>query len=211
MGDTTIPLEFCIKDTLFNLHNPQIIDDGYYLIQAELIEGTQSFRLRFKNVNNNQYRLERYVGYTTDSHPIKLVKPTGVLEYTCRWKYKEERLKLDENYYPVLDIVPRAFLKTGGIKNRNGWIRMAQPSRSIPLIKISMCEIPFHVINALLRDAMNRGEICPITNEDLTPENGAVTTCFHLFEKNAIATWLLTPNSNQLCPVCKKQCKCYSV
>ena len=218
VADSRIPLEFCIKDTLWNLTNPHIIDNGYYLIQSEAIEGQTSFRLRFKDVNNTQFivqpiniNTQRYVGALTNRHHIKLVKPTGHQEYMCRWKYTDERLKFNDQYYPVLDISPHSFLRTGGIKNRRGWIQMRQPSRSIPLIKISISEIPVHVINALLRDAMNRGEICPITNEDLTPENGAVTTCFHLFEKNAIATWLVTPNSNQLCPVCKKQCKSYTV
>jgi hypothetical protein len=64
-------------------------------------------------------------------------------------------------------------------------------------------EIPKFVASALLKDAMNRNEVCPISMEVLNSENAAVTNCFHIFERTSIQTWLTNKSS---CPVCKKEC-----
>ena len=54
-------------------------------------------------------------------------------------------------------------------------------------------------------------EVCAITGEEIDVANGAVTSCFHLFEKNAIATWLAMPNSRDKCPVCNENCNSYTL
>jgi hypothetical protein len=69
--------------------------------------------------------------------------------------------------------------------------------------------IPQHAIRALLRDAAMEEEVCPITGDDIDITNGAVTSCFHLFDKNAIASWMHMPNSQDKCPVCNTQCSIY--
>jgi hypothetical protein len=71
--------------------------------------------------------------------------------------------------------------------------------------------IPQHAVRAFLRDAAMQEEICPITNEEIDVTNGAMTSCFHLFEKNAIATWLAMPNSEAKCPVCKNKCTTFTL
>ena len=71
--------------------------------------------------------------------------------------------------------------------------------------------IPQHAVRAFLRDAAMQEEICPITNEEIDVTNGAMTSCFHLFEKNAIATWLAMPNSESKCPVCKNKCTTFTL
>jgi len=80
-----------------------------------------------------------------------------------------------------------------------------------PVINYTIQKIPQHIVMALLRDAAMQEEICPITSEELDVTNGAITSCFHLFEKNAIMKWLLTPNSHNKCPVCNTPCNSYTL
>jgi len=77
--------------------------------------------------------------------------------------------------------------------------------------KFPITTIPRHIVMALLRDAAMQEEICPITSEEIDVTNGAVTSCFHLFEKNAIMQWLLMPNSRDKCPVCNAQCNSFTL
>ena len=75
----------------------------------------------------------------------------------------------------------------------------------------TMSVIPQHAVRAFLRDAAMQEETCPITGNDIDIENGAITSCFHLFEKNAIATWLAMPASQDKCPVCNYKCNSFTV
>lgn len=63
--------------------------------------------------------------------------------------------------------------------------------------------IPKFVADALIRDAVGRAATCPITMDPLVAETTAVTTCFHLFERDAIAVWLV--QSGDCCAVCKQR------
>ena len=66
--------------------------------------------------------------------------------------------------------------------------------------------IPVHVVTIVIADAIRRNESCPISYDDITKENAVVTSCGHVFAKNAITTWLASPSSGNLCPVCKRVC-----
>ncbi len=75
-----------------------------------------------------------------------------------------------------------------------------QEHESVPI-----SEIPKFVATALVKDAIEKGDVvCPITLESITHDNAAVTSCFHIFEKKCIQTWLQEKSS---CPVCKQTCK----
>ncbi len=63
--------------------------------------------------------------------------------------------------------------------------------------------LPQHVANIVLADAISKNEICPISSEDITKENGSVTSCGHVFCKESIDEWLSIKNE---CPVCKQAC-----
>jgi len=60
--------------------------------------------------------------------------------------------------------------------------------------------LPKFVADALIRDAVAADAICPITMEPITSATAAVTSCFHVFDANAIAIWLA---DNHTCPTCK--------
>jgi hypothetical protein len=61
--------------------------------------------------------------------------------------------------------------------------------------------VPKFVADALVTAAVAAEAICPITMEPITAASAAVTSCFHVFEANAIAIWLTT---NHSCPTCKQ-------
>jgi hypothetical protein len=64
-------------------------------------------------------------------------------------------------------------------------------------------KIPQRIAWIVAEDACKRGEDCSITLDAITPITAAVTSCFHVFDADAIAKWLeSTPGS--LCPMCKK-------
>jgi hypothetical protein len=74
-------------------------------------------------------------------------------------------------------------------------IRTPSPPRPQPQV------VPKFVADALVTAAVAADAICPITMDPIRPENAAVTSCFHVFEANAIAIWLTT---NHTCPTCKQ-------
>lgn len=84
------------------------------------------------------------------------------------------------------------------------------PSRGIwepvPPVTRQPNPIPVHVVTIIIADAIRRNESCPISCDDITRENAAVTSCGHVFAKTAIRTWLESPSSRNLCPVCKRTC-----
>lgn len=60
--------------------------------------------------------------------------------------------------------------------------------------------LPKFVADALIRDAVAAAANCPITMEPITADTAAVTSCFHVFDANAIAIWLA---DHRTCPTCK--------
>jgi hypothetical protein len=66
--------------------------------------------------------------------------------------------------------------------------------------------LPQHVANIVLADAISKNEVCPISSEDITMENGSVTSCGHVFCKSSIDKWLSSSASKGACPVCKQIC-----
>ena len=58
--------------------------------------------------------------------------------------------------------------------------------------------IPLFVAEALLSNTE-----CPITMDPVQKGAAAVTSCFHVFQRDAIEQWLEKHNT---CPVCKKTC-----
>jgi len=63
--------------------------------------------------------------------------------------------------------------------------------------------IPTFVRNLLIEEAIEKKQDCPITMEPITTDSATVTSCYHVFDKDAIAIWLTTHTT---CPVCKQEC-----
>ena len=63
--------------------------------------------------------------------------------------------------------------------------------------------IPQRIAWIIAEDASKKVETCPITLESISPLTAAVTSCYHVFDANAIAVWFET---NSECPMCKTKC-----
>jgi len=62
--------------------------------------------------------------------------------------------------------------------------------------------LPKRIAWIIAEDASKKGETCSITLEPISPITASVTTCYHVFDTDALATWLVTKNT---CPLCKQK------
>jgi hypothetical protein len=63
--------------------------------------------------------------------------------------------------------------------------------------------VPYFVAEAVFKDALEKGEECPITFVPLTEcEYVVMTGCFHLFENKAFSQCM---RSSRDCPKCRKR------
>jgi hypothetical protein len=76
----------------------------------------------------------------------------------------------------------------------------------VPMASNHRKSLPPHVASIVLADAISKNEICPISSEAITIENGSVTSCGHVFCKDSIDQWLSISASRGECPVCKQTC-----
>lgn len=79
------------------------------------------------------------------------------------------------------------------------------PPRQQVLVKRKE-SIPRRIAWLIAEDAQKQGDTCAITMEDISPMTAAVTTCFHVFNGDALAEWVArhTNASKIPCPVCRK-------
>ena len=61
-------------------------------------------------------------------------------------------------------------------------------------------QIPRHIFKVFVEAAIAKKETCPITMEEITMENVAMTPCGHLFDKTALQMALRSRNT---CPQCR--------
>jgi hypothetical protein len=61
--------------------------------------------------------------------------------------------------------------------------------------------LPKFVADALIAAAVAAVATCPITMEPITHQTAAATSCYHVFDKVAIASWFV---NNTTCPTCKQ-------
>lgn len=59
------------------------------------------------------------------------------------------------------------------------------------------------IIDLVLNNFINEKKICPITMEQLNINTISITSCWHVFNKDSIQTWLV---NNNTCPTCKQEC-----
>lgn len=87
------------------------------------------------------------------------------------------------------------------------WDLVPLPVQQLPIAVLHRVrtpkEIPQRIAWILAEDASKKEDLCPITLEPISPLTAAVTSCFHVFDANAIASWFQTHSE---CPVCKTNC-----
>ena len=175
----------------------------------------------FRTVNH-QDRYYRVIvnEFQRDRREISTKKSSGRFTSTATWNHRGQSLEYvngpDRTTYPIVNMPA---VSIPAVKNIT-FIPIIDPVPvqapapvQAPVQKPSyiISKIPQHAVRALLRDAAMTEEVCAITGEEIDVANGAVTSCFHLFEKNAIATWLAMPNSRDKCPVCNENCNSYTL
>ena len=81
----------------------------------------------------------------------------------------------------------------------------AQPQRQLIVVK-RKAPIPRRIAWLVAEDAQKQGETCAITMEDISPLTAAVTTCFHVFQADALDEWVQRHRTEEIipCPVCRK-------
>ena len=79
-------------------------------------------------------------------------------------------------------------------------------SVALPVASSVVKSLPSHISKIVIADAIRKNESCPISCDDITELNATVTPCGHVFTKAAIQSWLSSPASKGLCPVCKQSC-----
>lgn len=207
-----LPLSFCVKTRVGQR-------EGYYLMRwshggldadnkiIHVIKPANHFD-RFYHIQGVNYRTVRW-------NTIISRKNSGNVNRSIRWIYTGERLVHEDLRIPVIRITPMS-TSLPTVQARS-FIPINTPATPVvPILpiektKFPITTIPQHVVMALLRDAAMQEEVCPITSEEIDVTNGAVTSCFHLFEKNAIMQWLLMPNSRDKCPICNTQCNSFTL
>ena len=194
-----------------------------------IIKAKKHNNMYFQIINNTAHILNN----RTTWRQTLARKGQGRVNRLAKWRHTGTSLKHDDIEYPVIRIKSYNTITPAiqnesfiPIVNNNQATRvvtppapvapaarnMTPPTRSVPPpLQPVIDVIPQHAIKLILLGALIEGETCPITTNDITLENGAVTTCFHLFDKDAINQWLNTPASRGECPVCKDSCKSYSM
>lgn len=84
---------------------------------------------------------------------------------------------------------------------------MHQVARSIrEVIKTVEREktVPQFVAQLIAQHAVESGQTCPISYDDITVDDAAVTSCYHVFSKETIEMYRAT--GNMTCPVCRQEC-----
>jgi hypothetical protein len=206
-----LPHTFCVLTT-------EGQRQGYYLLRWSHGGTDQNNEiihvLKADNTLNRFYNIENNITVADTSYRTIITrKNNGAVTRAIMWRYTNSRLRYQNMNIPVIKITPhstslpsmpaRAFIPI--VENQP--VQQPVQEKKNYIIKT----IPQHVIRALLRDAAMYEEECPITSVDIDITNGAVTSCFHLFEKTAIKHWLSLPTSNDKCPVCNTPCNSYTL
>jgi hypothetical protein len=63
--------------------------------------------------------------------------------------------------------------------------------------------IPEFVAAMLLKKAQEDGQLCPISMDAVWEGKAAVTSCFHVFDRESLGAW---HDSHGTCPLCKQAC-----
>jgi hypothetical protein len=87
---------------------------------------------------------------------------------------------------------------------------LAAPVAPLPVvhaviaINVPLKPIPKRIAWIIAEEA--KDETCPILAEPISPITAAVTTCFHVFDHDAINEWFVRNPVNTRCPVCRDLC-----
>jgi len=186
----------------------------------------------FKSSNHNDGYYDNIVNnQTTHLRATKtniiIKKGSGQLNHEAKWSHTGRFLRNNNSTFTIVHITPRTVLP---VIKPNGFLPVrADPpvnANAPPLVPVppgippavpvqiqkryGMNIIPQHAIKLIILGATIQDEECPITGSKIDIDNAAVTSCFHLFDKDALATWMALPTTRDKCPMCNQGCNAFS-
>jgi len=210
---TELPHIFCVN-TRYNNR------EGFFLLRWSTggtdTNGRVVHVIKPSNHHQRFYSIDALVANVA-LHDITSRKGQGNVTRPMWWRFTEKQLRdPDGMRIPVIVVTSRAVLPAIKVTSFIPIIANAPAVPEVPVQEIlpkkyTIPLIPQHIIRALLTNAVMNEETCPITSGDIDVSNGAITSCFHFFEKTAISRWLSMPNSKDECPLCKTPCNSYTL
>jgi hypothetical protein len=87
------------------------------------------------------------------------------------------------------------------------WVEALPTPAPAPKPKHTLKAIPQRIALLIAEDAQKNNDSCAITMDTITPLTASVTTCFHCFDTDAIASWFTSKGGGVVeCPMCKQPC-----
>ena len=235
-----LPAAFCVETIIDGRHGYAYLRTNEQAVpQIEGPQGpegpTTLFIINNKNHDNKYFRVINDTAHILQNRSIwrntLTRKGNGHIQRIAAWRFTGVTLKytaatgLDFDYQVIKFRNTQAVIPVASIRSFIPLVNQpAVPGAPavpavpavpediiVPALHYDIQDIPQHAIKLILLGAIIEGEACPITTDEITIENGAITSCFHLFEKTALSRWLQLPASRNMCPVCKSKCNIYTM
>ena len=203
-------------DTVREMEDMTISERRYKLISAT--DGC--IAPSYADLNSGcRIKLREDIGEKLAPEKVSVTTLRGVEEvymWKTYWSVYNTRLN---DWVPVIDYVntwdmfPGECRFTAELDTPSGFVirRVRKQSLRLKMIEhISKlqgreitCPIPRFVADLIKKSAIEKGEACGISmNKFSDCRSTTLTVCYHLFETDAINTWL---RKNKNCPVCKQE------
>jgi hypothetical protein len=169
-------------------------------------------------IHANDLRLRKSLNHTVDSVIISIRR--RMIQMTCDGSYLsvadyEGRTisscipickKLSDTIFPPSYMkypTPTPMISTLQHTTVDLWDLVPEPTPPPTPAPIS---IPGRIAYIIAEASVVKGDVCPITLDELSADTAHVTSCFHVFQGDAIRKWLAkTPT----CPVCTTACTAF--
>ena len=140
-----------------------------------------------------------YTAHLTRTHRILVTEGGDIPEY----KLESRNTILESKFYHVTkddDPGERWHFKDCMVRPEPLAAAASAAIPSTAAASASHAKIPKHILKVFIEDAISKNSLCPITMESLTVENASITSCGHLFDKEALRISL---KRCKKCPMCR--------
>ena len=161
--------------------------------------------LKPANHHNRFYNINAFQRAGIRWNTIVTKKNQGTMIRAGKWKFVNERLHSNGDRIPVIRISPSS--STLPLMPSYAFVPITT-NNTVPAVPVPAVPVP--AVPAVPVPAVPPVNVT-VTRKYPIVTNGAITSCFHLFEKNAILQWLLMPSSQDKCPVCNCPCNSFTL
>lgn len=176
-------------------------DGRYWKRHVPTPESIQLTTIRVQNIPETLANIN-YIPFNNDLHRRVICTATG--EYLAYETYSIAILR--KRASSPASFPPHIFINEFPCTARSDppvtipplWTLRVEPV----LPRQEIIPLPMRVAWILAEYASRQGETCSITLDEISPVTASVTTCFHVFDTNALDRWFQT---NTSCPICKQK------